>query len=110
MPTIKCYDKFGIEIENLTQQDMNIILIIHDFQIARNNLNTEIENAVNTLITGIRDASPTGIYLYVNPESANNGYIYYWNSVELSDGLLYYAEIVVNNGSIIYDNLAEDVK
>lgn len=31
MPTIKCYDKFGIEIENLTQWDINVILKIHDF-------------------------------------------------------------------------------
>lgn len=95
-----------------------------DIQTARNSLNTEIENALNTLIAGIRDGSPkgtfsntedlvdmpAGIYLYINSESENNGYIYYWDGSELSDRLLYYAGIVVNNGSITYEKLAEDVK
>jgi len=31
MPTVKCYDKYGVEIERLTQWDINVSLKIYDF-------------------------------------------------------------------------------
>ena len=46
----------------------------------------------------------------VNPESADNGYIFYWSGTELSNRLLYYAGMVINDGSVTYEKLAEDVK
>lgn len=95
-----------------------------DIQSAKNSLNSEIEQALNTLVSGIRDGSPrgyfsnideleempAGIYLYINPESEDNGYIYYWSGTELSSKLLYYAGIIINNGSITLDKFSDGLK
>ena len=124
------------DVENLNTQitnaNTNLIKEIRDnntqltsdIQAAKSQLNSEIETALNTLLNGIEDGSPkgifataadladkpSGIYLMVNPESADNGYIFYWNGTELSNRLLYYAGMVINNGSVTYEKLAEDVK
>lgn len=124
------------DVENLNTQitnaNTNLIKEIRDnntqltsdIQSAKSQLNSEIETALNTLLNGIEDGSPkgifataadladkpSGIYLMVNPESADNGYIFYWNGTELSNRLLYYAGMVINNGSVTYEKLAEDVK
>lgn len=95
-----------------------------DIQSAKSHLNTEIKTALNTLLNGIEDGSPkgvftnpdeltnkpSGIYLMVNSESIDNGYIFYWDGTELSNRLLYYAGVVINNGSVTYEKLAENVK
>lgn len=102
----------------------NNIQLTSDIQAAKSQLNSEIETALNTLLNGIGDGSPkgifatvsdltdkpSGIYLMVNPESTDNGYIFYWSGTELSNRLLYYAGMVINNGSVTYEKLAEDVK
>lgn len=124
------------DVENLNTQitnaNTNLIKEIRDnntqltsdIQTAKSQLNSEIETALNTLLNGIEDGSPkgifttaadltnkpSGIYLMVNPESADNGYIFYWSGTELSNRLLYYAGMVINNGSVTYEKLAEDVK
>ena len=124
------------DVENLNTQitnaNTNLIKEIRDnntqltsdIQAAKSQLNSEIETALNTLLNGIEDGSPkgifataadlinkpSGIYLMVNPESADNGYIFYWSGTELSNRLLYYAGMVINNGSVTYEKLAEDVK
>lgn len=124
------------DVENLNTQitnaNTNLIKEIRDnntqltsdIQTAKSQLNSEIEIALNTLLNGIGDGSPkgifvtvsdltdkpSGIYLMVNPESADNGYIFYWSGTELSNRLLYYAGMVINNGSVTYEKLAEDVK
>ena len=124
------------DVENLNTQitnaNTNLIKEIRDnntqltsdIQAAKSQLNSEIETALNTLLNGIGDGSPkgifataadltnkpSGIYLMVNPESADNGYIFYWSGTELSNRLLYYAGMVINNGSVTYEKLAEDVK
>lgn len=95
-----------------------------EIRLATNNLNVEIQSALDTLINSIRDGSPKGtfsnaeeladkeegIYLYVNSQSDDNGYIYYWDGNSLSDKLLYYAGIVVNNGTITYEKFADSLK
>lgn len=124
------------DVENLNTQitnaNTNLIKEIRDnntqltsdIQAAKSQLNSEIETALNTLLNGIKDGSPkgifataadltnkpSGIYLMVNPESEDNGYIFYWSGTELSNRLLYYAGMVINNGSVTYEKLAEDVK
>ena len=124
------------DVENLNTQitnaNTNLIKEIRDnntqltsdIQAAKSQLNSEIETALNTLLNGIGDGSPkgifatvsdltdkpSGIYLMVNPESTDNGYIFYWSGTELSNRLLYYAGMVINNGSVTYEKLAEDVK
>ena len=124
------------DVENLNTQitnaNTNLIKEIRDnntqltsdIQAAKSQLNSEIETALNTLLNGIGDGSPkgifatvsdltdkpSGIYLMVNPESTDNGYIFYWSGTELSNKLLYYAGMVINNGSVTYEKLAEDVK
>ena len=124
------------DVENLNTQitnaNTNLIKEIRDnntqltsdIQAAKSQLNSEIETALNTLLNGIGDGSPkgifatvsdltdkpSGIYLMVNPESTDNGYTFYWSGTELSNRLLYYAGMVINNGSVTYEKLAEDVK
>lgn len=107
-----------LQIENATNE------LNSDIENATNNLNSEIESALNTMINGIRDGSPkstfsnveelsgkeAGIYLYINTESVDNGYIFYWDGEQLSQRLLYYAGIVVNDGEITFNKLADSLK
>ena len=95
-----------------------------DITNSRTVLEADIQNALDSLISGIRDGSPkgvfssasdlenkpSGIYLLINSNDVNNGYIYYWDGEHLSDRLLYYAGMVINNGSITYEKLADEVK
>ena len=99
-------------------------ILSSDITNSRNTLEADIQNALDSMIHGIRDGSPkgvfssvgdlenkpSGIYLLSNSNDVNNGYIYYWDGEHLSDRLLYYAGIVINNGSITYEKLAEEVK
>ena len=124
------------DVDNLNRQIINsntaLIKEIQDsnsqltaeIEEATNDLNAEIQSALNALIDSIGDGSPkgtfsnvsdladkeAGIYLYVNPQSEDNGYIYYWNGESLSDRLLYYAGMVINDGTITYDKLADSLK
>lgn len=124
------------DVDNLNRQIINsntaLIKEIQDsnsqltaeIEEATNDLNTEIQSALNALIDSIGDGSPkgtftnvsdladkeAGIYLYINPQSEDNGYIYYWNGESLSDRLLYYAGMVINDGTITYEKLADSLK
>ena len=124
------------DVDNLNRQIINsntaLIKEIQDsnsqltaeIEEATNDLNAEIQSALNALIDSIGDGSPkgtfsnvsdladkeAGIYLYVNPQSADNGYIYYWNGESLSDRLLYYAGMVINDGTITYEKFADSLK
>lgn len=91
---------------------------------SRTSLNAEIQAALNTLINGIRDGSPkgvftdvselaekeSGIYLCVNSQSNDDGYIFYWDGETLSDRLLYYAGMIINDGTITYEKFADSLK
>lgn len=124
------------DVDNLNRQIINsntaLIKEIQDsnsqltaeIEEATNDLNAEIQSALNALIDSIGDGSPkstfsdvsdladkeAGIYLYVNPQSEDNGYIYYWNGESLSDRLLHYAGMVINDGTITYEKFADSLK
>lgn len=124
------------DVDNLNRQIINsntaLIKEIQDsnsqltaeIEETTNDLNAEIQSALNALIDSIGDGSPkgtfsnvsdladkeAGIYLYVNPQSEDNGYIYYWNGESLSDRLLYYAGMVINDGTITYEKFADSLK
>ena len=83
-------------------------------------LEADVHNALQFMVDSVDDGSPrgffsdvtdladkpAGVYLYTDPESDNNGYIYYWDGSTLSDRLLYYAGIMVNDGDISYEKLS----
>lgn len=95
-----------------------------DIQSARNQLSSDISNALAVLIDGMNDGSPkgifstvedlqnkpSGIYLLSDEQSENNGYIYYWDGSELSNRLLYYAGVVINDRSITIEKLSTALK
>lgn len=133
---VEIKDSIQDDVDNLNKQITNsnaaLIKEIKDsnaqltsnIETTTDNLNAEIQTALDTLIRGIRDGSPkgvfsnvdelaekdVGIYLYVNPQSDDNGYIYYWDGENLSNKLLYYAGIVVNDGEITYNKFADNLK
>lgn len=96
----------------------------HDITTSNDELTEKIDNAVDTLLNGIQDGTPKGvfadvselankeegIYLFINDQSPNNGYIYYWDGETLSDRLLYYAGMVINNNTITYEMLTDGLK
>lgn len=115
-------------IENNYQLNRRITQGIEDMNTeidgSRTELSGEIQSALQTLINGIQDGTPkgvfsdvseligkeNGIYLYHNPESEDNGYVYYWDGETLSDKLLYYAGVVINNNTVTYAMLSNELK
>lgn len=95
-----------------------------DITHARTALEADVASALATMIDSVDDGSPrgvftdiadlaempAGVYLFIDATSDNNGYIYYWDGVSLSDRLLYYAGMVINDGSITYEKLSNDLK
>jgi len=89
---------------------------------AKEQLSSQIETGLSNIIDNIPDGSPkgvfettsdlrgksAGIYLCVNSESENNGYIYYWNGTELSRRLLYYDGAIINDGTITFEKLSPE--
>ena len=53
--------------------------------------------------------SPSGIYLYINPQSDDNGYVFWWDG-ETTTKLLYYMGMVINDNTITYEMLANSLK
>lgn len=115
-------------IENNYQLNRRITQGIEDMNAeidgSRTELSGEIQSALQTLINGIQDGTPkgvfadvseligkeNGIYLYHNPESEDDGYVYYWDGETLSDKLLYYAGVVINNNTVTYAMLSNELK
>lgn len=91
---------------------------------SRTGLENDIEEARQELIASIQDGSPkgyfatveelenkpAGIYLCIQENSPNDGYIFYWNGTTLSTPLLYYSGMVVNNGSITLQKLSAELQ
>ena len=89
----------------------------------RDELKTDIDNALLKMLDTVSDGSPrgvftdvtqlsdspSGIYLYVNPESDDNGYIYWWDG-ETATKLLHYMGMVINDGTVTYEKLADSLK
>ena len=98
--------------------------LMGDISDARTSLSADILSALNRLLNGIQDGTPkgiftnvtdldgleSGIYFYHNAESADNGYVFYWDGENLSERLVYYAGIVVNNNTITYSMLTDGLK
>lgn len=96
----------------------------NDITTSNTELSEKIDNAVETLLNGIQDGTPKGvfsnvsdlagkeegIYLFINSESPDNGYIYFWDGETLSDRLLYYAGMVINDKTITYKMLTDELK
>ena len=109
-------------LRNQIEESRNNLTI--EIREAKSSLSSEIETALNTLIAGIQDGSPkgifasvselrgkpAGIYLYINEESENNGYIYYWSGIELSNKLLYYSSLIISDGTITLEKLSDTLK
>lgn len=104
--------------------ERNNTQLTSDITIAKTQLNNEIQAALTSLINSIQDGSPkgvfddisdlankpAGIYLYINTESEDSGYIYYWNGETLSNKLLHYQGIIINDGTITLNKLSEELK
>lgn len=95
-----------------------------DITNSRTKLESDVASALSTMIDSVDDGSPrgvfadtsdlsdmpAGVYLYTNSESEDDGYIFYWDGTHLSERLLYYAGIVVNNGTITYEKLSSSLQ
>lgn len=89
----------------------------------RDKLETDIDNTLQTMLESVSDGSPrgifndvaqlvdspSGIYLYINPQSDDNGYVFWWNG-ETATKLLHYMGMVINDGTITYEKLANSLK
>ena len=90
----------------------------------RTQLNSDIQSNLSTILNNIQDGTPRGVfsdptdlenaspgvYLLVDEQSENNGWIYYWDGSELSERIVYYAGMVINHDTITYSMLTDDLK
>ena len=89
----------------------------------RDKLETDIDNTLQTMLESVSDGSPrgiftdvaqladspSGIYLYINPQSDDNGYVFWWDG-ETTTKLLHYMGMVINDNTITYEMLANSLK
>ena len=89
----------------------------------RNKLETDIDNTLQSMLASVSDGSPrgifsdvaqlsespTGIYLYINPQSDDNGYVFWWDG-QTTTKLLNYMGMVINDGTVAYEMLANSLK
>lgn len=83
------------------------------------NLEQTYSDAVDFLLSAIKDGSPKGSFssvsdladkaagIYVN---INNGWIYYWDGTTLSEGICQYQATAIADGSITYEMLTDALK
>lgn len=95
-----------------------------DILSSKNNLELNVNQTLQTILNNIDDGSPkgvfsnvseltnksAGIYLYLNDNSDDNGFVYYWNGTELSEKLIHYQGTIINDGVIVYSNLSDELK
>lgn len=100
--------------------DTSLSDLKNDISEDRAALEADVHDALNIMVDSVDDGSPSGffsdaadlvdkpagVYLYINADSDDNGYIYYWDGSTLSERLLYYAGIMVNDGDISYEKLS----
>lgn len=118
-------DDIASDVQNLNQSITDNNDALHTAILSsRSALERDITNALQTMLASVSDGSPRGIfsdaaelsgkpagfYLYTNPESANDGYVYWWDGIETTVRLVYYAGIVVNDRTITYDMLTDALK
>lgn len=90
---------------------------------SRTSLKNDVDNALQTMLASVSDGSPrgiysdeaelmeqpAGIYLYINPNSEDNGYAFWWDGASTTK-LVYYAGMVVNDRTITFDMLTDSLK
>lgn len=127
------YDNTILEIKQAIADDTNNLnqsitqsrnALEGDILDSKNRLEANVSKTLQTILQNINDGSPkdvfsdvseltnksAGIYLYLNDNSENNGYVYYWNGSELSNRLIRYQGTVINDGVIVYSNLSDELK
>lgn len=95
-----------------------------DITSMRTQLNSDVQNNLSTILNNIQDGTPKGVfsdpsdltnetpgvYLLVDEQSENNGWIYYWDGTQLSERIVYYAGMVINHDTVTYSMLTDDLK
>lgn len=89
----------------------------------RNKLESDIGNTLQLMLASVSDGSPrgifsdvaqlaespTGIYLYINPQSDDHGYVFWWDGQNATK-LVNYMGMVINDGTVTYEMLADSLK
>ena len=89
----------------------------------RNKLETDIDNTLQSMLASVSDGSPrgifsdaaqlsglsTGIYLYINPQNDDNGFVFWWDG-QTTTKLLNYMGMVINDGTVTYEMLSDSLK
>ena len=89
----------------------------------RNKLESDIGNTLQLMLASVSDGSPRGIfsdvaqlsglpkgiYLYINPQNDDNGYVFWWDG-QTTTKLLNYMGMVINDGTVTYEMLSDSLK
>lgn len=100
--------------ETMVSLDANYEQILNDLKL-------EYSNTIQSLLDSVKDGSPKGSFnsatsgelygkeagIYINTD---NGWIYYWDGDNLSDGISQYQAVEIAEGSITYAMLADSLK
>ena len=117
-------DAIAEDVDNLdTSIAENRDKLESDITESRTGLEKDVDKALQKMLASVSDGSPRGIfsdpaelaelpagvYLYINPESEDNGYAFWWDGTDATK-LVYYAGMVVNDRSITYEMLTDELK
>lgn len=117
----EAYDKTVQDIKDDIQGDVDALnKTIED---SRDELETDINNTLNTMLESVSDGSPrgifsdvaeladkpSGIYLYINSESEDDGFAFWWDGTNVTK-LVHYAGRYINNGTVTYESLADSLQ
>lgn len=106
-------DDIATDVSNLNQS----------IRVNRTKLELDISTALRTMLESVSDGSPrgmytnvaeladkpSGIYLYVNPSSDDDGYAFWWDGTSTTK-LVYYAGKIINDETITYEMLSEALR
>lgn len=109
----KIKDDIADDVNNLNQS----------IETNRTKLESDIENSLESMLEGVSDGSPrgiytnvaeladkpSGIYLYVNPSSEDDGYAFWWDGTSATR-LVYYAGKIINDKTITYEMLSDALR
>lgn len=106
-------DNYDLTITKLKNQSDNLA---NDYSETTTNLEAEFDKTVDSLIAKFADGSPKGIFasetdltdkdagIYLN---TNDGWIYYWDGTNLSQGVCRYQSTVIWNGGLTWGQLKD---
>jgi len=89
----------------------------------RDKFESDVDNVLETMLEAVSDGSPrgiftdvneltgepSGIYLYVNPSSEDDGYAFWWDGTSATR-LVYYAGKIINDKTITYEMLSDALR